>query len=400
ALESSETQHPRCRLSSIVGVGIVARSRLGRFRRFQCVYVLRKHREEQSIMWRWLVVFAGMCLPAVAQADEAIRSFDLSPYTIQKVRVARAQGRSYIVASSYEGTVLAVDFDGRVLWKQPLSGYMNFDVYCRDIDGDANDEIFLANADGAVYCVDHAGRVLWRFPGQGPPMVSVCVVKAASGKPIIAAGGFDKNLYLLDPTTKKYRTIPSSSYSQEKTWGKGPKRVPPSGEHSINYVRPVQLNDGSELLAVHGIVYSLSGGGSLYFFKPEEDKPCKIVRLPAGRPFGDFRARDLDGDGDDEILAGTTTLTEAVCAVVSPDSESADAIDIYAHDDWRKQLDGNGYRVLQTEIVETPGTRRLAVLLGSRLLLLDPQHPNEGKAEVLPCRYSFYDIWADRESGK
>jgi hypothetical protein len=43
-------------------------------------------------------------------------------YTISKVRTALKDGASYIVASSYEGTVLGIKYDGAILCKNALSG--------------------------------------------------------------------------------------------------------------------------------------------------------------------------------------------------------------------------------------------------------------------------------------
>ena len=62
-------------------------------------------------------------------------------YTISKVRTAQNNKETYVVASTYEGTVLGVSYDGEVLWKNELSGFMNHDVWCEDINTDGIDEV-------------------------------------------------------------------------------------------------------------------------------------------------------------------------------------------------------------------------------------------------------------------
>ena len=81
--------------------------------------------------------------------DKAIISIETG-FTILKVRTAQKDNQSYIVASSYEGTLLGVSYDGKTLWKNELSGFLNHDIYIRDIDNDGNDEILAANADGTI----------------------------------------------------------------------------------------------------------------------------------------------------------------------------------------------------------------------------------------------------------
>ena len=117
--------------------------------------------------------------------------------TITKVRTAQNKGKSYVIASSYEGTVIGVSYKGKVLWKNKLSGFMNHDVWCEDITGNGKDEILVANADGILYCLNAKGKLLWTFKTahkNAPPMYAVTVIK--NGKtPIVVCGGFDKSFY-------------------------------------------------------------------------------------------------------------------------------------------------------------------------------------------------------------
>lgn len=79
-------------------------------------------------------------------------------YTITKVRTALNKKNTYIVATSFEGTVLGISYEGKILWKNKLSGFMNHDIWCQDINNDQVDEILVANADGTIYCLSSTGN--------------------------------------------------------------------------------------------------------------------------------------------------------------------------------------------------------------------------------------------------
>jgi hypothetical protein len=55
-------------------------------------------------------------------ASDALTSIETG-LTICKVRSAARDGVPYLVASSYEGTVLGVSYQGAILWKNDLSGF-------------------------------------------------------------------------------------------------------------------------------------------------------------------------------------------------------------------------------------------------------------------------------------
>ena len=84
----------------------------------------------------------------------AINSIETG-FTILKVKTAQEKEKSYIIGSSYEGTIVAYTFEGQFLWKNELSGFMNHDVWCADITNDGIDEILVANADGTIFCLNN-----------------------------------------------------------------------------------------------------------------------------------------------------------------------------------------------------------------------------------------------------
>jgi len=345
-----------------------------------------------------VVILHSLC--TVTRASPGLTSMDTGTHTITKVRTAVRGGRSRIVASSYQGTVLAIGYDGKVHWKNELSGSMNHDLCCDDITGDGNDEVLAANANGSVYCMDHVGRTLWTFKANDAPMYSVCVVRK-DAVTYVTCGGFDRALYYLSASGQLVKRIRSRTYSKEATWGKGPKRIPPKGIHSINFLRRIHVAGGKEMLVVHGVVHGMAGTGSLYFFSPLSDTPKSIVKLQGKKPYGEMRPGDTDGDGIDEILLGTSgMIQDAACLAVHPGTGRQHRFALSEQPALRRKIDRFGYRVLQPSIVRCGGRSRAMLLFGSRIILLDADISKAGKAEVLACRYSFNDIWPDPVTGK
>jgi lambda-carrageenase len=221
--------------------------------------------------------------PARAESP-GFASFETG-FTITKVRTAVEHGKPRIVASSYEGTLLSISYEGKVGWENELSGYMNRDVWCDDITGDGNDEILAANADGALYCLNGQGELQWQFKPNDAPMNAACVIRH-NGTPFVVCGGYDTNIYYLTARGEPVKTIASSTYSVEKPWGKpGEKRFPKDSRHIANFLRRVRGPNGKELLAVHGILNSNSTTGSIYLFEPMADKPFHtITKMARSKP--------------------------------------------------------------------------------------------------------------------
>lgn len=317
--------------------------------------------------------------------------------TLSKVRTARQGGHSYIVASSYEGTLLGLAYDGTLLWTHTLSGFMNQDLWCEDITGDGSDEVLAANADGTVYCLNSTGKLLWSFKANDAPMNAVCVVHDQQ-KPYVVCGGYDKSIYYLSWAGKKIKEIPSSDYSVAKPWGKDPSKPPPAqGVHTANFLRRIRQSDGSDLLAVHGVMHGMSTAGALYLFDPMADKPVQTIKITEGKTFGDFRVCDVDQDGSEEMLLGVSSMIQdAAMVCIDLDAAEQTKFDIAP---LGRQLDRFGYRVVQPEFVSNGSTGHYFVLFGSRLLLVSPDMKT-GNTEVLSCQYSFNDMWQDTTTGK
>ncbi len=323
--------------------------------------------------------------------------------TISKVRAARIDGRSVVIGSSYEGTVLAITHDGRELWRNPLSGFMNRDLWCADITGDGDDEILAANADGSLYCLDRLGRLLWTFNTSDAPLNAVCSV-SRRGVPYVVCGGYDMNIHYLNAEGQRLKTIASKTYSVAQPWTghlKGSKKkLPQAGLHIANFLRPVRVAGGKQALFVHGAHNSNSGSGEIYLFEPLADRPFNVIdTLKCRKAIGDVAISDLDGDGIDEVTLGTSyTISSSVAIRVDLKDYTQRLLELSK---LRKRIDGNGYRVAQTVSYDDAeaGERRCLTAFGSRLILSEPHFDLE-KLEFLTNGYSYNDLWRDPHTGR
>lgn len=343
----------------------------------------------QAVVFLLMAINLIVCLVAGSPTQaQAVKSIDTG-HTITKVRVAGNGDGSYVVASSYEGALLGVDYDGKTRWVNPLSGYMNADVWCDDLDGDGVDEVLAANADGSVYCVDGSGKTLWQFKVNDVPMNAVCVVRRGK-KAYVVCGGYDTSLYVLSAKGGLLKDIPATSYSIEKSWGKYVAR-PANKTHSINFLRPYERQGQADALLVHATNHALSGNGSLYFFEPLADAPYKTMDVGGKGTVGEMRLTDVDGDGNDDVLVGRSTMmNDAGFTRINPVDGQSQRF-AYARE-VRKHIDGFGYRVEQPLWVGSGANGQYLNLFGSRIILT-PSDMDPAKSEVLVCKYSFNDVW-------
>ncbi|TWT80797.1 Lambda-carrageenase precursor [Planctomycetes bacterium CA13] len=311
-------------------------------------------------------------------------------YTVSKVRTALIKGNSYVVASSYEGTVFGIAYSGRVGWENKLSGYMNHDLWCEDITGDGTDEILVANADGHLYCLNSRGELQWTFKKNDAPMYAVCVLHHQA-KTYVVCGGYDNHIYYLSPVGDLVKDLPSLGYSVSKPWGNDPhKPSPPKKLHVANFLRKIKNADGTESLVVHGMMNGMQDKGVLYLFEPLADKPWSTIPLESKSPMGELRVCEVEGKS--EILMGASSMIhDASVAVI--DAKAGDQR-IFGISSLGRKLDSFGYRVAQPEVISSAQQTQYFVLFGSRILLL-PTDLDKGKTEVLVCRYSFNDMWKD-----
>ncbi|WP_346882066.1 hypothetical protein [uncultured Algibacter sp.] len=321
------------------------------------------------------------------EINNALYSIETA-YTISKVRTALKNGKPYIIASSFEGTLLGVSYEGETLWENKLSGFMNHDIWCQDITGNGADEIMVANADGTIYCLDGNGKLLWDFKKNDAPMYAVCVVKAGDTAYVVA-GGFDKNIYYISPEGQWVKTLKSSTYSDYKTKvNHSDKKIK---AHTANFIRPVDLKSGKQVLVVLGTNNHMNVPGSLYFFNILENLPYKKVPLRIKgkrvRPLGDFKVLDINNDNHKEIYLGTSAHAKDFLTVnydLATEKLSINKINKVRF----------GYDIVQTVTITDKNENQYLTKFGNQFSIYNP-NDKTAKVERLKSKYAYNDIWKD-----
>ncbi|MFI3321036.1 MAG: PQQ-binding-like beta-propeller repeat protein [Rikenellaceae bacterium] len=332
---------------------------------------------------------------AIASCSEQkpIESIE-TPYTISLVRTADIDNKEYIIASSYEGVVLCYDFNGKKLWENKLSGFFNQDIYCADLDGDGSDDIVAANSNGTLYALDENGKVLWQ-KSLGETPISALTVVHKDGKPYIAAGAYDTNLYYLDAKGEILSTTPASSYSKEKGFGPG---GPEGFTHTPNLMRTLTKSDGSEVMVMQGTPNSMSAKGGVYLFQPLATKPYKYMQLKGMTVAGSISINDTDKSKGDLLMLGSTKDTRAGF-ITEVDLESSDEITFSAYGLMSSVCGGFGYRVAQCEVMNINSKPQHVMLFGSAIIL--PTYDNTpATTKGYQTRYSYNDVCKDNTSTK
>lgn len=158
--------------------------------------------------------FAGAASPApktpsVGSATPGIKSFSTGGHTIYHARaatVAKGSARAVIAASQF-GKLLCYTMDGKKLWERDTGGSFPFDMDVGDIDGDGLDEACVASADGSLHAVDHDGKPLWKVLEDKPPLYQVSILQSGR-ETAIFAGGVEKVLYKIGTHGKAVGKVP------------------------------------------------------------------------------------------------------------------------------------------------------------------------------------------------
>ncbi|WP_282135251.1 hypothetical protein [Seonamhaeicola maritimus] len=345
------------------------------------------------------LILLGQPFSALNNVKKGIISIETG-YTISKVRTANNSKNSYIVASSFEGTVLGISYEGKKLWENKLSGFMNHDIWCADITADGKDEILVANANGTIYCLNFKGETLWSFKKNDAPMYAVHVISKGK-ESYVVAGGFDKSIYYLSTSGKELKEIKSKTFSIEKPRSMFKKDIPESNVCTSNFIRSVKKADGSKVLVVLGTNNHMNVPGTLYFFKPFEDLPFKKVKIQATpelkkkiriRPLGDFKTGDVNGDGNEEIILGS--------------SAHANDLLVSTYDMANDNFSFNritkvkfGYDIAHSVLIKENDKATYLTRVGSQIHLFTP-NSTEKDVERLVSTYAYNDMCKDEITGK
>ncbi|MFI3318045.1 MAG: hypothetical protein SNH88_02530 [Rikenellaceae bacterium] len=335
-----------------------------------------------------LLAICMVCITTLATASP-LKTIDTGR-TIMKVRSAKFDGKPIVIASSYEGAILAISHDGEILWTTEIGdGIMNHDVWCADINGDGSDETLVASANGATYCLDKTGKVLWSFCPSETPMYAVCAVKDGKTSYVVC-GGRDLNIYYLEADGKLKLTLPSSAYSLETPYSKFATDNPPSNICTPNFIRPIKKSNGKEAIVVLGSNNHMNVKGHFYLFDPLSTTPYRSqkVTTKVGRTLGDMKIMDLDSDGKDDIYVGASShIKESGFSIFNLTTKKF-------NDRKIPKIIPTGYVVIQGVELGKGTNKKLMTVFGTDTYIADPSL-NMSSATRISLKYAFNDIWCD-----
>jgi len=248
------------------------------------------------------------------------------PYQFTKVIAAQLQkgAPKVLLASTAQGTLLAISSQGKVLWSKDFNTQLN-DVAAGDANGDGIDEIAVARQDGKVTLLDNTGKVLWETPLQlyrEAPYVNLIRMADldGDGKDEVVVGAQNWRFYVFNSEGKElwqYEVVHASTAGAVADLNGDGKKEVIAGTH---YYDASVLNYDGKLLwrqgfkapicydiatgnfdgnKTRGVVFG-SGDGNIYY----TDSAGKTrMTFNTGDEVKHVATADLDGDGIDEILA-------------------------------------------------------------------------------------------------
>jgi poly-gamma-glutamate capsule biosynthesis protein CapA/YwtB (metallophosphatase superfamily)/GMP synthase-like glutamine amidotransferase/outer membrane protein assembly factor BamB len=227
------------------------------------------------------------------------------------------------------------------------------DLVVADLNGDDRAEVLIASLDQHAYAADAAGQPLWKHPTQAS--VYALDVADLDGQPAVLVGSDDNCLYALDGTGRqrwqyctdsRITAVSSSTKILAASWDGYVHQVNPDGtlhqryqvgQAAVEYPSALDSGpDGTAAIATNkGRLYLLSPTGDLHPL-PSLDGYVRRVCLA-----------DLDGDGQQELVAGSSTGDLANQQInKSADLQTCSVTDLAFAD-----LDGDGLR----EVIVTCG---------------------------------------------
>ncbi len=252
------------------------------------------------------------------------------------------------------GLIHAIDADGSMRWRYEIPGRAN-DLACADLDGDGRAEVVattgLLDAPGEVYVLDSAGQLRWRF-GVEASVLDTALGDVDAGRQLELVigewGSFGDTIYVLGGD--------GSLWWKHQTDG------------SVEVVTIGDLDgDGrGEVIAGADDLYVLGSDGHL------------LWRYPTRGYVVDVAVGDLDNDD----LKGVVAVT------AYPDS-CISAFTAYGSLSWRHQMEASPTILLTEDTDGDGGDEVLAGSLDGTVCLLDGegrllwQHRGEGPVSGL-----------------
>lgn len=226
------------------------------------------------------------------QQPAPIQIFSTGGYTLYHIQPASVNNNKEraLIGAAYDGSVLCLATDGKLIWKAKTGKGFPFDLSVNDIDADGLDDILVASSDGALYCFNATGQLQWTFANADSlPLYQVCAAKQKDGKAIVLTGGVNDTLYSLS--------------------NKGVLMGKLSAESHITHIRAGDiLGTGNDMVALTTSTGALAGKLSLSLIDPVslqriwKHDSLGTYAPNSGRRFFSMAIADVNKDHKADIL--------------------------------------------------------------------------------------------------
>lgn len=182
--------------------------------------------------------------------------------------------------------IQVVDGEGNLIWNYPTSARLG-DAAVGDINGDGKTDVVVAewmsSGSGKVYAVDNSGFLLWRFDLEGQASSLALHDINGDGKlDVIVGSDDDHHVYAIDSKGQLIWRFNTGANVFKVDAG--------------DLDADGRIEVAAATMGAAGGVYAIHIDGSLMWFFPK--KSSEDVQ-----GFRDLVVVDLDGDGDDEVVA-------------------------------------------------------------------------------------------------
>ena len=135
----------------------------------------------------------------VETGGKAMCSFTTGGHTVYHLRCGKLRtGERAVIGACYDGAVVCYTPVGKRVWINEEYNGFPLDLAVADLDGDGFDEVLVAYGDGTLAAIDSDGKTLWKFV-RPAPLIQVCVANDSRAGPIVLTGGTEKILFALSP---------------------------------------------------------------------------------------------------------------------------------------------------------------------------------------------------------
>ncbi len=202
-----------------------------------------------------------------------------------------------------DGTVLAVDGNGAILWETTIDCYP-YDFWVGDMNQDGKDELIIAGSDGVVHAFSAEGEALWQYQ-TGGPLFQVCAVAMGRNKVnMVFAGGADHFLYALTPSGI---LIEKKELPETQVNGPHGPDIQLTGRGAVKFIRAGNIDGSGENTLIVSQNMRIMHHDLLFFKGENLTQTNRISNFEmdfSGVAFRNLEIFDIDGDGIEELVVG------------------------------------------------------------------------------------------------